>query len=348
VSRMDDRAKFQMLMEKARGKKEANEGTLKLKADERRSMENLVKDKIAFISSHDSQPGMLHVPMPYTETQKKTFAEVADLFRQMLGADRELQKSIADFEAAEIEMKSIMEKANGNGESGKTDLQAVAQEYETIRQMAKMCIGRQGNHFPILVKDYFHGSMREIGSRENVIQAMAQIEAVDSEAFCRSYKTQLNRIVPYVILIPSYGDYGICWEAFDRFNRATSRGRIAIPMYSKSLTLATLTAVADLRWQTAKEKASYYWMEEGLTGNYYQVFTAKKLKGDVKEYFIADYILWITKESDGVQKLDKETRQVFWRYLPFTQEIKEKLKNRSYIYQELCQKDFNRSVSDGY
>jgi hypothetical protein len=348
ISRLDDRAKYQVLMEKARGKKEANEGTLKLKAEERKSMENLVRDKVAFISSHESQPGMFHVPMPYTETQKKAFSEIADLFRQMLSADRDLQKSIADFETAEADMKSIMEKATGNGENAKADLQAIAQEFETVRQMAKMCIGRQGNHFPILVKDYFHASLREIGSRENIIQALAQIEAIDSEAYCRVYKTQLNRIVPYVLLIPSYGDYGICWEPFDRFNRATSRGRIAIPMYPKNLMLAVLTAVADLRWQTAKEKASYYWMEEGLTGNYYQSFVAKKLKGDVKEYFVADYILWITKESDGVQKLDKEVRAIFWRYLPFASEVKEKLKTRSYVYQELCQKDFNRSVSDGY
>jgi hypothetical protein len=348
VSRMDDKQKFQTLLERARGKKDAAEGILRVKAEERKAMEGLVRQKMDFISSHDSQPGMLHIPMPYTESQRKAFSEVADLFRQMANADRELQKSIQDFEAADAEMNSINDKANGVSDNVKADLQTVAQEFETLRQMAKMCIGRQGNHFPILVKDYFHGSIREIGSRENVIQAMALIESVDAEAFCRSYKTQLNRIVPYVILMPSYGDYGICWEAFDRFNRATSRGRIAVPMFPKNLTLAVLTAVADLRWQTAKEKASYYWMEEGLTGNYYQNFVSKKLKGDVKEYFIADYILWITKESDGVQKLDKEVRSIFWRYVPFTQEIKDKLKNRSYVYQELCQRDTNRSMSDGY
>ncbi|HOX13788.1 MAG TPA: hypothetical protein PLB56_12830, partial [Spirochaetales bacterium] len=94
--------------------------------------------------------------------------------------------------------------------------------------------------------------------------------------------------------------------------------------------------------------ASYYWMEEGLTGNYYQWFTSKKMKGDVKEFFIQDYILWITKESEGTQKLDKEVRGVFWRYMPFAQEIKDKLKTRSYVYQELYQKDINRSMSDGY
>ena len=56
-------------------------------------------------------------------------------------------------------------------------------------------------------------------------------------------------------------------------------------MYAKNLQISVLTAVADLRWQVAKEKASYYWMEEGLTGNYYQWFQAQKIKGDVKGPF---------------------------------------------------------------
>jgi hypothetical protein len=214
--------------------------------------------------------------------------------------------------------------------------------------MTKMTIGRQGNHFPIITKEYFRCSPNDIAYRENVIAKLSWLESIDPEAFCRSYKNRLNRIVPFVVLLPSYGDMGICWEPFDRFNRATSRGRIAVPMYSKNLSLALLSAVADLRWQVAKEKASYYWMEEGITGNYYQWFTARKLKGDVKEYFIQDYIMWITKESEGTQKLDKEVRGMFWRFLPFSQPVKEKLKGRSYVYQELYQRDINRTMSDGY
>lgn len=177
---------------------------------------------------------------------------------------------------------------------------------------------------------------------------MRWIESIDCEAYCRQYRSQLNRIPPFVVLIPSYGDIGFCWEPFDRYNRVTSRGRIAIPMYTKNLKNALLTATADLRWQVAKEKASYYWMEEGLTGNYYQWFQAQKLKGDVKEYFIEDYLIWMTKESEGIQKLDKEVRNVFWRYMPFSKAVKEELKNRAPIYQELCQKDLNRQMSDGY
>jgi hypothetical protein len=89
-------------------------------------------------------------------------------------------------------------------------------------------------------------------------------------------------------------------------------------------------------------------MEEGLTGNYYQWFNSRKMKGDVKAAFITDYLLWMTKESDGIQKIDKEVRAIFWRYMPFTQEVKEKLKARGPVYQELYQRDVIRAKSELY
>jgi hypothetical protein len=107
-------------------------------------------------------------------------------------------------------------------------------------------------------------------------------------------------------------------------------------------------ALGDLRWQVAKEKAQHYWMEEGITGKYYQWFDETKQKGDVKEAFIRDYMLWITKESDGMQKLEKDVRGIFWREMPFPREIKERLKNRGFAYAELFKKDQNRAASDGY
>ncbi len=346
--RSDDRGRFQLILDRAQGKREASESIMKAKAEERRSYEALLRERIEFLCQHDSMPGYLHVAAPYTDQQKKVMTELGDILRRMAAADKELTQAVAEFERAGEEYKTAKEKVEQLGRDAKADFQALAQEFETIKQMTKLCIGRQGNHFPILSREYFHGGIKDIGSRENVVRLLGWLESIDCEAYCRPYKNSLNRIVPYVVLLPSYGDYGICWEPFDRYNRATSRGRIAVPMYAKNLQTAVVTAVADLRWQVAKEKASYYWMEEGLTGNYYQWFTSKKLKGDVKEYFIQDYILWVTKESEGTQKLDKEVRAIFWRYMPFAQEIKDKLKTRSYVYQELYQKDINRSLSDGY
>ncbi len=344
----DDRARFQAIMQRAQGKRDAAEGIMKSKVEERRRLESFLKERVELICAHESQHGLINIPAPYSESQKKTMSELSEIMRKMLAIDKELGQTVADFEKAGEEYKSAAEKAGGLAKETKADLQSLAQEYETVRQMTKLCIGRQGNHFPILSREYFHGGIRDIGTRENVVKLLAWVESIDCEAYCRPYKNTLNRIVPYIVLLPCYGDQGICWEPFDRFNRATSRGRVALPMYPKNLALAVVTAVADLRWQVAKEKASYYWMEEGLTGNYYQWFTSRKIKGDVKEFFIQDYIIWITKESEGTQKLDKEVRGIFWRYIPFTQVIKDKLKGRSYIYQELYQKDVNRSLSDGY
>lgn len=345
----DDKSHIQAIIQKAQGKRDASEGIMKTKIEERRSLETLLKDKLELVCRHESQPGLLHVPAPYSDVQKRTMSEFTEIMRRMLAVDKEFVQTMGEFEKASQDLEAATEKAGAAGaEAAKADLQTLAQEFETVKQMTKLCIGRQGNHFPLLSKEYFHGGIRDVGTRENVVRLLAWIESIDCEAYCRPYKNMLHRIVPFVLLVPCYGDSGICWEPFDRFNRASSRGRIAIPMFSKSLQVAVLTAVADLRWQVAKEKASYYWMEEGLTGNYYQWFTARKLRGDVKEYFIQDYVTWITKESEGIQKLDKEIRGFFWRFMPFAKDIKEKLKTRSYVYQELYQKDVNKSMSDGY
>jgi hypothetical protein len=256
---------------------------------------------------------------------------------------RDLEQGLEDIQTISRKLSEA-----GVEDEAAVNLQAVDTEFKSIRQMAKMTVGRQGNTFPILSSEFFRPSSNGTGFKENVIKLLAWIESIDAEAFIRYYKNKPSRIMPYVILLPTYGDFGMCWEPFDKSNRATSRGRIAVPMYPKNLNLALLSAVGDMRWQTAKELASYYWMEEGLTGNYYQWFQAQKLKGDVKGYFIQDYIMWITKESEGVQKLDKDLRGTFWRYMPFTQPVKDKLKDRNLIYQELYQRDKNRAMSDGY
>jgi hypothetical protein len=344
----DDKSRFAILIQRAQGKRDASEGIMKAKAEERRQLESLLKERVDLICSHQSHPGLLHVPAMYNDTQKKTMSELYDVIRKMLAVDKELAQTVGEFDKAGDDLKGIQEKSGSLGQEAKADMQTLAQEFDTLRQMTRLCIGRQGNHFPLLSREYFHGGIKDIATRENVVRALAWIESIDCEAFCRPYKSALNRIVPFVLLVPCYGDSGVCWEPFDNHNRATSRGRVAIPMYPKNLSLAVLTAVADLRWQVAKEKASYYWMEEGLTGNYYQWFQSRKIRGDVKEYFIQDYLIWLTKESEGIQKLEKEIRGIFWRYMPFSREIKEKLKTRSYVYQELYQKDVNRSMSDGY
>jgi hypothetical protein len=350
VAKNNNAVRLQQFLEKAQGKLDGARSLLKAKDDERVNQEKILTDRIQLIMEHFPLDGLPDINACYSESQKRVFGEIQECLKMLLKIDHDLEVFLKEYYQAEQDVKSLQDKME-MGEEGSgvaVDVKALDTEFDTVRQMAKMTIGRQGNHFPILTNEYFHSLPSDVAYRENVIAIMNWIESIDPEAFCRSYKNRLNRIIPYVVLIPAYGDYGMCWEPFDRFNRATSRSRIAIPMYPKNLQIAVLAAVGDLRWQVAKEKASYYWMEEGLTGNYYQWFQKMKLKGDLKDTFISDYITWMTKESEGTQKLDKELRGVFWRHMPFAKPVKEKLKSRSYIYQELYQRDVNRSLSDGY
>ena len=340
--------RLQILQSKNNGKLQTAENMLLSKEGERAMVEAELKSRIEILCDHPVVPGLEPHKSAYSESQKKLLGEINERLKTLLKLDKEINASINEFrEAKEIDnsLRDKIASAGGIAEVSSSDLLT---ELDTVRQMAKMTVGRQGNHFPLFTREFFHCLPRQTGFRENIIDVLDWVESVDPGAFCRIHKNVSNRIVPFVLLIPTYGDTGFCWEPFDRYNRVTSRGRIVVPMYPKNLQIAVLTAVADLRWQVAKEKASYYWMEEGLTGQYYQWISAQKLKGDLKSFFINDYVLWMTKESEGVQRLDKEVRAIFWRHIPFAQEIKEKLKTRSLIYQELYQRDVNRSMSDGY
>ena len=343
-----EQQRLMQLQSKNSGKLQSAESLLSIKENERSMLELELKNRVEMLLEHQPLIGFEPHKTPYSETQKKLFSEISDRLRQLSKNDKELSSYLREYQESKKVYDSVQEKLARGPQIVQINKGEIETEMTTVRQMVKMSVGRQGNQFPIFSREFFHCLPKETGFRENVISTLAWIESIDPGAFCRIHKNVPNRIVPFVILVPSYGDFGFCWEPFDRYNRITSRGRIVVPMYPRSLQISILRAVADLRWQVAKEKASYYWMEEGLTGQYYQWVDSQKLKGDLKSFFREDYILWITKEAKGVQRLDKTVRGIFWRFMPFPQELKDELKKRSLVYAELCQKDANRAMSDGY
>ena len=346
-----EQSRLMQLQSKNSGKLQSAENLLSIKENEHNMLERELHNHIEDLCQHNPIMGLDNHTAAYTEMQRKLLPEITDILHRLSKNDKELAKVLLEFQEAKATYDNVSDKMNVNGGAAAiqtNDTEAVKIEFETVRQMAKMTVGRRGNQFPLFTREFYHCTEKGTGTRENVIEVLRWIESLDPGVFHRIHKNIPNRIVPYVLLVPTYGDRGFCWEPFDRYNRVTSRGRIVVPMYPKDLKIAVLTAVADLRWQVAKEKASYYWMEEGLTGQYYQHVEQLKLKGDLKEFFIEDYILWMTKESTGVQRLDKDVRGIFWRNMPFPKELKEDLRKRSLVYDDLCKKDANREMSDGY
>ena len=344
----EEAQRLSQLQSKNQGRVQTVEGQLNAKEAQRTMLEDELKARVDMLCQHEALFGLEPHKTSLSDTQKRSAAEITERIRQLMRIDKEIAGFLREFQEVMEISHSLESKLTNMPEEIEVDTGDILIELDTVRQMAKMTIGRQGNHFPVFTKEYFHCIPRTTGTRENVIATLAWIESIDPGVFFRTAKNTPMRIVPYVLLLPTYGDMGVCWEPFNRYNRLTSRGRIIVPMYPKSLQLAVISAVGDLRWQVAKEKAAYYWMEEGLTGQFYQWFVSQKLKGDIKDAFVENYTLWLTKECEGVQRLDKELRGIFWRQLPFSQEIKEKLKGRSMAYQELFQHDVNRSMSDGY
>ncbi len=347
VKQDDDQALLGKI-EKRKGQRQAELAVLQSKIQRTDQLEAEFLHKAQAILKHDIRTEYNNLKDCYNPMQKEALSQVSSILRQLTANDRNIAESYSTLESMDRDLDDLSFKSEGVENQGPVNTKTVIGEFNSIRQMAKMCVGRQGNHFPILLKQYMRPDKNNIATRENVINIMSQVEKLDPEIFQRTFKRQTNRIVPYVVILPNYGENGICWEPFERFNRASSRGRIALPLYPKDLQTAVIAALADLRWLVAKEKAQHYWMEEGITGRYYQWFQEAKLRGDVREYFIQDYILWITRESQGTQKLDREIRGLFWRMIPFPPEVKEGLRNRGFVYNELYKKDSNISRSDGY
>ncbi|MBN1696952.1 MAG: hypothetical protein JW881_05530 [Spirochaetales bacterium] len=343
----DEGQKMLDKIDQAKGQRDSEILLLKNKIAQRDDYEIQLIEMIKVIRNHDNAFEFDGLEIEYSPEQKRALSSVSDILKKLGLLDREIVRCCHILRSIDQNIETLDKKTEGISGTA-ADTQTVISEFTTIRQMNKLCVGRKGNHFPILIKHYFRPNFRELGTRENIINQMARVEELDPGLFLRTYKNRTTRIVPHLIILPNYGERGICWEPFERKNRATGRGRIAVPLFTKNLRLAVISALADLRWQVAKEKALHYWMEEGITGHYYRWFESRKLRGDVKEYFINDYILWITKECEGTQKLDREVRGIFWRLIPFPQEIKDKLRNRGFVYNDLYKKDINISRSDGY
>jgi len=246
----------------------------------------------------------------------------------------------------------------GDTDIKNNNIDTIKEEIDSCNQMIKMCIGPRGNDFPFAHSQYIG---MDIITREILSEKMKHFVYLDSQMFYWKFQGLENHRCPYILLVPAYADHGVCWEPIDFTNRATGRGKIVIPIYPSNATVdeVILSVLADYRWQKEKELRGRYWMNEGITGNYYlyhESLAKQKRKGnlnikfnkDLKKSFIEDYILWMRFESKGMQKLTKEARTIFWNHLPFPEELRDNLKDRGYHYKILWENDQRKKQSRGY
>ena len=179
-----------------------------------------------------------------------------------------------------------------------------------------------------------------------------------------------KEVEPYFILLPICGDKVVFWEEYCG-NKKSTRGRIFVPIFfTGNLRASMIQALAAFRWELCRSTKGALWtdaVEGGLTGMFYDhvtfykkntklSFEAKEKLGQLirdnrkepKRLFMYYYNLWIEYESKGIMKMDKICRQIFFKHLPFSSQIRDEL-NRIPIYHELinkynniCQRNINR------
>ncbi|WP_306701191.1 hypothetical protein [Borrelia sp. BU AG58] len=311
---------------------------------------NKLKDmfKFLFVDAIPSEICMIELGISgfYSDDILKPLKFASGYIDDLIKFSREITSLVAQIEELNKKLAEIKDKMLDVDVSGSSNI--AVEEVGSLMEANKLTIGPRGNHFPILLKSNVVANPSLFGSRERIIQLVREIESIQPKIFHKNYRGDFLRIVPYFILIPSYGERGVCWEPIDVKNRATGRGKILVPMYPKDLRKALILGIGDFLWELAKEQTSFRWMETGMTGQYYEYYSKFIKKGNVKDAFLNDYFLWIEKESKGIQKMEKMVRGVMWRNAPFPKDLKGELARKSFVYKDLLDKDKNIEISDGY
>ncbi len=347
-----DTSAAQAKLERMSGAVEAERRNYQSLLEQRHMLEQGLNSLVSIISTHSQDP-IMSADSIYSDDQVSKLDEIAETSRNLKRVQKEMnitRNSLANKmeELNELERQTGINTSGGEAITYEIDEHTLESEVGAIRQMIKMCVGRQGNHFPILASPLLPKETRDYNFKDQMLNRMLEVEQMDPSIYARTYRQNTNRILPYVLLVPGYGNMGICWEPYDKYNKATSKGRLAVPIFCRNPKITIAMAMGDFRWQTAKELASYHWMDEGLTGRYYEYTQAVRVKGDIKLSFIEDYILWLTKESEGIQKLHKDSRYIFWRFVPFPDKLKEELSLKGYYYNDLYKKELSFRMSQGY
>ena len=223
----------------------------------------------------------------------------------------------------------------------------------------KNCYGKPGVFSPVL---HEHMILRDLSlsgiTSRRVHEATAAILDIDPTAFHREVHFQDPRHIiekerihlpaaPDIILLPTFGSRGMMWQEISGRSRVTP-GRFLLPAFSdESLDTLMIRLVGNFRWELCRTLMGTGWndiTQPSLTSEYadYVQFykTNKELsddakarvktqiskyRGNTRDMFTADYEVWIRNESKGNLRLNKVVRQIFFKYCPFSRDIRRHL-----------------------
>ena len=222
---------------------------------------------------------------------------------------------------------------------------------------------------PYLLSQPFLGRINHsFVSFSKIKELIEELKQIDFSVFYREVvyrhdntNTEIihKEIEPYFIIMPTCGDKIVFWQEISE-NKKGSRGRIFVPaFFIGDFRSSMIEALGAFRWELCRSSKGARWIDPidgGITGLFYDYITfykknsklsfeaKEKLENTIKNFrknpkkvFVYFYKIWMESESKGVMRLDKMCRGIFFKHVPFSMSIRERLK-RIPIYGDLGNK----------
>lgn len=193
---------------------------------------------------------------------------------------------------------------------------------------------------------------------QKVNDAVKCVEDVDYSLFHRERQgyfekvgvtkvTLIERVLPDMILFPTYGKNCLMWQDITGRKR-NSKGRFFLPiLFERDLQQEMVRQLAYFRWEKCRTEMGNHWNDfryPSLTSTYFDFLQFYKKNSELsqekkakiramlqqynnryREVFAKEYEEWITKESRGAMRLSKQVRTIFSTYCPFSKKTRKRL-----------------------
>lgn len=235
----------------------------------------------------------------------------------------------------------------------------------------RLTYGKISSYCPVLCEyDIINSVENMLVTAEKVNEALNYIRTIDFSIFYRKVvfsdpERDINmemiekEVFPNIILMPNAGNRAMMWQETAGAKKDTP-ARFMFPI----LTVANITEVmievaGKYRWEICRKIQGVRWndiTDPSLTSEYNDYIqyykknheisvevkekiknTLYKCKNNFREVFVKDYQSWINYESKGSFRLNKVSRELLFKYCPFSKNIRERLKINP-MYQEVFER----------
>ena len=250
----------------------------------------------------------------------------------------------------------------------------------TFQVVNKLTFGRITTFCPLFTDINAKRDLESSQTKTMILkQTLQEIKDIDFSVFYReSLFSDINigvtketvnvEVMPNIILMPNFGSRGMMWQEIEGRKRATP-ARFFMPIFFQGdIKNQIIRLVGEYRWEMCKRVQGGRWQDItdlSLTSEYcdYLQFYKKNrdlsqdIKASVKQelsrarnnfktVFISNYAEWISYESQGLPRLNKNARRIMFNYCPFKLAIRESIKLNPQFAEHIKRYEFKQSTRE--